>query len=155
MPDRGFRRDGRATASVFTDPRGTLTLVPFEEIPFAPIRVYVLHSMPAGARRGGHACRVQRRLLVGLTGRCTVVLDDGRHSRRRSLGGGDMLLIEPGTWHEIETVDDAAAILVFADGAYDPTDYITDRSQVRLAAEHGRRTPTRPERRSARRRRAG
>ena len=135
MPDRGFRRDGQRDRVGVHGPRGTLTLVPFEDIPFAPIRVYVLHSMPAGARRAGHACRIQRRLLVGLAGHCTVVLDDGRRSRRRPLGGGDMLLIEPGTWHEIETVDDAAAILaLFADGAYDPADYITDRAQVRLAA---------------------
>jgi dTDP-4-dehydrorhamnose 3,5-epimerase-like enzyme len=134
VPHRGSTGDERGTAPVFRDPRGTLTLVPFEEIPFTPIRAYVLHSMPAGARRGGHACRVQRRLLVGLTGRSTVVLDDGRDPREQSLGGGETLLIEPGTWHEIETLDDEAAILVFADGAYDPGDYIADRSQVRLAA---------------------
>jgi dTDP-4-dehydrorhamnose 3,5-epimerase-like enzyme len=120
---------------VFEDERGTLTLVASQQMPFPPRRTYVLHRMPAGARRGGHANRSQRRLLVGLSGAATVTIADGRNPDRHIvLGGGDTMLIQPGIWFELEIHDEDAAILVFADGDYDPGDRVRERSQLPLDA---------------------
>jgi UDP-2-acetamido-3-amino-2,3-dideoxy-glucuronate N-acetyltransferase len=120
-------------AAVFTDPRGTLTQVSLEQIPFAPARVYVLHTMPVGAKRGGRAARRQRRVLVGISGSLSIVLDDGRETRDLRLQPGDMLPIEPGVWHELSIEEEHTAVLVFASGPYDPDDYVADRSQLPLS----------------------
>ncbi len=118
---------------MFEEPRGKLTLVEADRIPFPVGRTYTLHELPAGARRGGHACRTQHRLLVGLSGRVDVTLDDGVQERTLALRPGDTLLIAPGTWHELLVADDGAAVLVFAEGDYDPGQYVTERSALPLA----------------------
>jgi dTDP-4-dehydrorhamnose 3,5-epimerase-like enzyme len=120
--------DGPAKVGVFTDSRGTLTLVEAGQIPFVPRRTYLLHDMPPGAVRGGHGNREQNRLLVGISGRSAVTLDDGRRTREVSLLVGQSLLIEPSVWHEIEICEADTAILVFADGDFDPDDMFDDRS---------------------------
>lgn len=113
--------------SVFSDPRGTLTLVATEHVPFTARRTYVLHHMPAGAIRGGHANLTQARLLVGLSGCATVTLDDGHGVEQVELVPGKSLLIEPAVWHEIQVLDVGTEILVFAEGDYDPGDMVVDR----------------------------
>jgi dTDP-4-dehydrorhamnose 3,5-epimerase-like enzyme len=118
---------------VFTDERGTLTQVGLDQIPFVPARVYVLHSMPVGATRGGRAARRQRRVLVGVSGSVAIALDDGRRTWEASLRGGDMLLIEPGVWHELSIEEEHTTVLVFASGPYDPEDYVADRAQLPLS----------------------
>jgi oxalate decarboxylase/phosphoglucose isomerase-like protein (cupin superfamily) len=118
---------------VFEEPRGKLTLIEADRIPFPVSRTYALHELPAGAKRGGHACRTQHRLLVGLSGRVQVTLDDGRDARTVAFAPGDTLLIAPGTWHELLVCDGGAAILVFAEGSYDRTEYVTERSELPLA----------------------
>ena len=122
-------------APVFTDPRGSLTLVPYDELPFDPARVYVLGDIPNGARRAGHACRTQHRFLLGLSGTAAVTLDDGHTTGRLELRHGDTLHIPPGTWHELEATTGGVEILVLADGPHDPDDYLTDRSRLPLAAD--------------------
>src|SRR5581483_6715829 len=120
-------------AAVFTDPRGTLTQVSLDQIPFVPARVYVLHTMPVGAKRGGRAARRQRRVLVGISGSVAIALDDGVRTWEACLRGGDMLLIEPGVWHQLSVEEDRTSVLVFASGPYDPDDYVADRAQLPLS----------------------
>jgi quercetin dioxygenase-like cupin family protein len=119
---------------VYEDPRGSLTLVSFEQVPFVPERVYVLGDIPPGVRRAGHACRRQQRFLVSLSGHAAVTLDDGHTSERVEIARGDTLHLAPGTWHEIEAADATVGILVLADGPHDPADYVTDRSRLPIAS---------------------
>jgi dTDP-4-dehydrorhamnose 3,5-epimerase-like enzyme len=131
-----MRRRDSATEQVqsFSDDRGRLTLVEAAQVPFTVRRTYVLHEMPAGTRRGGHANRTQHRLLVILAGGVTVRLDDGTGERQLSLRSGETLLVEPAVWHELEISGPDTAVLVFADGDYDPGDYIEDRTALAPAA---------------------
>jgi oxalate decarboxylase/phosphoglucose isomerase-like protein (cupin superfamily) len=117
---------------VFEEPRGKLTLVEADRIPFSVRRTYALHELPRGARRGGHACRTQHRLLVGLRGRVEITLDDGLQERTIAFAPGDTLLITPRTWHELLVRDDGAAVLVFAEGDYDSSEYVSERSALPL-----------------------
>jgi quercetin dioxygenase-like cupin family protein len=121
-------------APVFEDRRGKLTLVSFDSIPFTPARAYVLSDIPRGATRGGHASRTQNRMFVGLSGEAKVTLDDGRHSGSVKLRAGAMIHVPPGTWHQIEAIDSELAVLVFADGNYDRSDYVTDRAALPVTA---------------------
>lgn len=117
----------RGAAGVFSDSRGTLTVLAAEEVPFTPRRTYVLHGIPVGAIRGGHANRTQTRLLVLISGRATVILDDGRSVQTIPLCASDSLLIPPAVWHEIEVDEPATVILVFANGDHDSDGQVADR----------------------------
>ena len=134
MPDKESVRATLGAAPVFSDPRGKLTLVDYGAIPFAVSRAYVLSELPDGALRAGHACRTQQRFMVGISGVASVTVDDGLRSRRIGLAGGDTLHVPPRTWIEIEAAGGGVVILVFADGAYDPGDYVSDRAELRTAA---------------------
>jgi hypothetical protein len=68
--------------------------------------------------------------LVGISGVATVTIDDGRASERARFTSGDTIHVPPGTWLEIEAQDDRVVMLVFADGDYDPSDYIPDRAEL-------------------------
>ena len=124
----------RSPARVFADERGKLTLVALNQIPFEPDRAFVLSELPLGTARAGHACRTQHRFLVGISGQATVTVDDGHKSEREPLGGGDTMHIPPATWIEITPNCEGVTILVFADGEYDPSDYMTDRYELPVAA---------------------
>jgi hypothetical protein len=115
---------------MFIDARGRLTPVSFDDVPFAPTRAYVIDRVPESARRAGHACRTQHRFLVVLTGAARVVVDDGLRSQRLQLGEGETLHVPPAVWLQIEAACDGVSILVLADGAYDRSDYVFDRSEL-------------------------
>lgn len=135
MDGRASTVIGTGRAPVYEDARGSLTLVPYDELPFVPARAYVLAEIPSGARRAGHACRTQHRFLVGLSGQATVTLDDGHTTAELGLGRGDTVHIAPGVWLEIEAATSGVGILVFADGRYDPDDYVSERSRLPITAE--------------------
>ena len=125
LPERGG-------AQIFADSRGKLTLVQFDELSFDPTRAYVLDSIPVGGLRAGHASRAHHRLLLGISGRARVTLDNGHHTAELELTAGDTLQLPPGVWLEIEALEERTAMLVFADGDYDPGDIERDRSALPL-----------------------
>jgi quercetin dioxygenase-like cupin family protein len=119
---------------VFRDERGALTLTDFDALPFQPARAYVLHAIPAGARRGGHAHRVQHRFLAVVSGRARVLEDAGAGERSFELGAGEALHVPPGVWHELEAIEDGLVVLVLASGRHDPSDYVHERYEMPLTA---------------------
>lgn len=121
-------------ARVFRDARGALTLAELDRLPFACRRVYVLHDVPVGGTRGGHASRTQHRYIVIVRGRAALVLDDGHETKRLELMPGDGIHIPPGTWNELEALDDELVVLACASGDYDPDDYIATRAASPTAA---------------------
>jgi dTDP-4-dehydrorhamnose 3,5-epimerase-like enzyme len=132
MPQRGPQRSRRGELRVFEDERGALTLTEFDSLPFAPARAYVLHGIPRGARRGGHAHREQQRFLAIVSGRASVVHDDGVEAHRFEIGAGESLHVPSGVWHELEALDDDLVVMVFASGAHDPRDYVHWREELAL-----------------------
>jgi dTDP-4-dehydrorhamnose 3,5-epimerase-like enzyme len=122
------------SADVFEDARGRLTLVPWERLPFTPARGYVLSEIPAGALRAGHASRTQQRFLLCLAGLAALTLDDGRETEQRTLAAPQTLHIPPGTWLQIQALDDRLSVLVLADGPYDEDDYVHDRAKLPLTS---------------------
>lgn len=140
MAVRASTTSSLGAADVFEDSRGRLTLVPWERLSFVPARAYVLSEIPAGARRGAHAARSQHRFLVWLSGRATVVLDDGRETSELRLACPATLHIPPGTWLEITALGDDLSVLVLADGPYDPGDYVKDRSMLPIDSASAEQT---------------
>jgi mannose-6-phosphate isomerase-like protein (cupin superfamily) len=117
---------------VFRDERGTLTLAEFDSLPFVPVRVYVLHGIPEGARRAGHAHRRQQRWLAVISGSVEVTEDDGHGARTFELAEGRSLHVPPGVWHELRALGSDVVILVLASGPHEPSDYVHERSAMPL-----------------------
>src|SRR4051812_31662743 len=97
-------RDLRDELEVFRDERGTLTLAELDSLPFVPVRAYVLHAIPEGARRAGHAHRSQQRWLAVISGSVEVIEDDGRAARTFELGEGRSLHVPSGVWYELRAL---------------------------------------------------
>jgi len=123
----------RRRLEVFRDERGALTLADLEAVPFVPARAYVLHDIPAGACRGGHAHRSQQRWLAVISGSVEVTEDDGRGANSFELGEGCSLHVPAGVWHALRALGPDVVILVLASGPHDPSDYVHERSAMPLA----------------------
>jgi dTDP-4-dehydrorhamnose 3,5-epimerase-like enzyme len=115
------------------DPRGNISIVEKDIIPFDFKRVYYLYDVPSGAVRGGHAHREQLELLVAVSGSFDVVLNDGKdqaniHLNRPNFG----LLIRQGVWRELENFSSGSVCLVLASAVFDESDYIRDFEDFKL-----------------------
>jgi dTDP-4-dehydrorhamnose 3,5-epimerase-like enzyme len=109
------------------DPTGCLTPLDAADLPFPLQRVWFLHDVPEGARRGGHAHHEMEELVVAVSGSFDVVTVGalGRHRwhlNRASVG----LYIPPGEWRYLANFSSNAVALVAASTTYDPEDYIRD-----------------------------
>jgi len=99
-------------------------------VPFEIRRVYYLFDVPSSARRGGHAHKSLRQLLIALSGSFDVVLKDGKEERVVTLNKPDKgLLISNNIWRELENFSSGAVCLVVASDVYDEGDYIRDYSE--------------------------
>ena len=97
--------------------------------PFSVKRVYWVHSLSAGDRRGAHAHRTMQQLLIAISGSIAVKLDDGRRQRDFVLSSPTHALWVPaGVWRIIEALTDHTAFISLASTHYDEQDYIRDYS---------------------------
>lgn len=111
----------------FTDARGTLRPLDFAALGFEVRRAFLV-TAPAGARRGGHAHRLTRQILVATAGEVHLAYAAGGESGEIALApGGPPILIAPGVWTSQTYCGAAPCLLVFADRDYDPADYVRTR----------------------------
>ncbi len=110
------------------DDRGML--VAFEEgidIPFEIKRVYFMYDTKPGVRRGFHAHKNLKQILVCVKGSCKVLMDDGKEKKivhlERPYEG---LYIENDIWREMYDFSEDAVLMVFASDFYNEEDYIRD-----------------------------
>ncbi|MBW3518031.1 FdtA/QdtA family cupin domain-containing protein [Flavobacterium sp. NKUCC04_CG] len=109
------------------DPRGNLSVIEKDTVPFAIKRVYYLYDVPSGAERGGHAHIVQSAFLVALSGSFDVILNDGVGEQVITLNRPNKgLLIPEGVWRELKNFSSGSVCLVVSSGEFDETDYIRD-----------------------------
>ena len=109
------------------DPRGNLSVIEKDCIPFAIKRVYYLYDVPSNAYRGGHAHKEQLEFLIALSGSFNVVLDDGKNKQTITLNKPNKgLLIPTGIWRELEDFSAGSVCLVLASDTFLESDYIRD-----------------------------
>ena len=121
-----FNGSGLVALPKIVDPRGNLTAVEqLKEVPFEVRRVYWTYDIPAGERRGGHAHKACREMLVAISGSFSVTLDDGCHRRTFHLNRPyQALLIETGIWRTLSNFSSGAVCLVLASDLFSEDDYI-------------------------------
>jgi hypothetical protein len=107
------------------DPRGNLSVVEKDTLPYPIKRVYYLYDVPSNSARGGHAHIEQIECLIALSGSFSVVLDDGFEKKSFVLNKPNKgLLIPTGIWRELEDFSSGAVCLVLSSGEFLESDYI-------------------------------
>ena len=109
------------------DPRGNLSVIENDVIPFDIKRVYYLYDVPSGAERGGHSHREQYEFLVALSGSLDVILNDGNQQKTVTLNKPfEGLLITNEIWRELKNFSSGAVCLVIASDVFSEDDYIRE-----------------------------
>ena len=109
------------------DPRGNLSVIENNVIPFEIKRVYYLYDVPSGAERGGHSHKEQKEFLVALSGSFDVILNDWNQQKTVTLNKPfEGLLITNGIWRELKNFSSGAVCLVIASDVFSEEDYIRE-----------------------------
>jgi len=110
------------------DERGGLISVESgAQIPFDIKRVYTIFNTKKGQPRGFHAHKSLRQVLICITGKCQILLDNGRQRETVILDEATHgLLLENFIWREISECTDDCVLLVIASDIYCEEDYIRD-----------------------------
>ena len=105
--------------------KGNIGVIENDTIPFDVKRVYYLFDVPSGAKRGGHAHKKLKQVLIAISGSFDVVLKDGKSKETVTLNRPDKgLLIENNIWRELENFSSGSVCLVLASEEFSEDDYI-------------------------------
>ena len=105
--------------------KGNIGVIENDTIPFDVKRVYYLFDVPSGAKRGGHAHKKLKQVLIAISGSFDVVLKDGKSKEIVKLNRPDKgLLIENNIWRELENFSSGSVCLVLASEEFSEDDYI-------------------------------
>ena len=97
------------------------------QIPFDPLRYFIVFGVPSREVRGEHAHRACHQFLLCLRGSCSVVADDGRQRVEVLLDAPQRgLYLPPMTWGIQYRYSSDAMLMVFASHHYDAADYIRE-----------------------------
>src|SRR5690554_4837494 len=110
------------------DDRGSLVALEAEKtVPFEIKRVYYIFGTQQGVARGFHAHKQLKQVAVCVTGKCRMILDDGRNKEEVWLDSPTKgLLIGDLVWREMHDFSEDCVLLVLASEHYDESDYIRD-----------------------------
>lgn len=108
------------------DARGDLvSLEALKNIPFDIKRVYYLVKTKTNESRGFHAHKNLKQILICLSGRCRIVLDNGFEREEVVLNSFVQgILIESMIWREMHDFTEDCVLLVLASDYYNENDYI-------------------------------
>ena len=95
--------------------------------PFTPKRFYMIHGMARDEQRGHHAHKALWQAIIATAGRVEIVLDSGVAKRAFTLEHpAQCLIVPPGLWRDITSLEDGPLLFVLASEDYDESDYIRD-----------------------------
>lgn len=116
---------------IHTDTRGKLSAGEFErDIPFTPLRYFMVNEVPFGEVRGEHAHHNCKQFLICVSGSCEVITDNGNEKSITNLDVINKgLYIPEKIWGIQHKYTSACTLLVFASDHYDANDYIRNYAQ--------------------------
>lgn len=108
------------------DSRGSLVALESNKtIPFDIKRVYYIFGTQAEISRGFHAHINLKQVALCITGKCRMIIDDGKQKAETWLDTPTKgLLINDLVWREMHDFSDDCVLLVLASEHYDESDYI-------------------------------
>lgn len=110
----------------FDDERGSLVAIEgIKNVPFEIKRIYYISKNKKNFRRGFHAHKNLKQVLICVNGSCMVHLDNGFETEEILLNNSaEGLYLENNIWREMYNFSDDAVLLVLASEYYDESDYI-------------------------------
>jgi len=110
------------------DDRGSLVALEANQtVPFDIQRVYYIFGTKVGVARGFHAHKDLKQVVVCVTGKCRMILDNGKEKVETWLDSPTKgLLIDGLVWREMHDFSEDCVLLVLASEHYDENDYIRD-----------------------------
>ena len=110
------------------DDRGSLiSLEQNKNIPFEIKRVYYIYGTKQDVRRGFHAHKQLKQVVICISGSCKFLLDDGKDKKNILLDTPEKgLVISDVIWREMYDFSTDCILMVLADELYDESDYIRD-----------------------------
>lgn len=123
--------DGASLVTLPTHGGGDGILIALEEnseqVPFSLQRTYYIYGVKDTLRRGFHAHKTLKQLLVCVSGSCDVLLDNGSDSRVFHLTKPNKgLVISKPLWREMFNFSSGCVLMVLASEKYNTEDYIWD-----------------------------
>ncbi len=108
------------------DERGMLiALESYNEIPFDIKRVYYMYDTLKDVRRGFHAHKELKQILICIHGSCKIHLDNGKETSEVLLDKPyEGLYVSSDMWREMYDFSKDAVLMVLASELYDESDYI-------------------------------
>ena len=112
----------------FSDERGGLSVLQTGQgVPFSIKRIYYLYDTKVTHVRGVHAHHKLEQVIVALSGKFEVKLDDGRSSKIVVLDKPNLgLYVSPMIWREVTPIENNGICMVLASRKYEEEDYIHD-----------------------------
>ena len=113
------------------DDRGMLVALEYDkECPFQIKRVYYMYDTKENVRRGYHAHRKLKQLLICVNGSCKIHLDDGEETREVVLDTPKKgLYLGNGIWREMYDFTPGTVLMSLSSELYDESDYIRNYHQ--------------------------
>lgn len=110
------------------DERGDLVIAEVgRQVPFDINRIFYIFNTEDGGKRGFHAHKKNRIVLIALRGSSIIKLDNGRNKEEVLLDCPNQgLVLEPEVWHSMEEFKKDTVLLVLASELYDEDDYLRD-----------------------------
>ena len=110
------------------DKRGQLiALEEGKDVPFEIKRVYYMYDTGKNVRRGYHAHKNLKQILICVHGSCKIHLDDGYQTEEIVLDKpNEGLYIANNIWREMYDFSEDAVLMVLASQLYDEDDYVRD-----------------------------
>jgi len=110
------------------EPNGTLVVAEAgRQVPFEIVRIFAVTAVGEGECRGHHAHKHLNQLLVCLSGKVEVIMDDGQERRSVMLDHPARALhLPPGIWAEQTYEGPGTVLLVLCDRPYEEQDYIRE-----------------------------
>ena len=120
------------------DTRGQLVVCEsIRNVPFDIKRVYYLVGTKDDVSRGFHAHKKLEQVAVCVSGKCLMVLDDGKNKEEAWLDSPvKVIRIDRMIWHEMHHFSADCVLLVMASDYYDEADYIRDYSEFLKVISH-------------------
>jgi dTDP-4-dehydrorhamnose 3,5-epimerase-like enzyme len=110
------------------DLRGRLTAGEFDrQIPFKPLRYFMVLDVPGREVRGEHAHRACHQFFIAVRGSVSIVVDDGRAREEITLDSPERgVYVPPMIWAAQYRYSPDAVLLALASDYYNADDYIRD-----------------------------
>lgn len=110
------------------DERGHLVIVEgLVDIPFEIKRIFYIYGSDANVIRGNHANRRSEFVLINVSGKSKVKIDNGRNIQVVELNEPHSGIYLPRMiWKEMYDFSSDSVLLVLASEVYDPQEYIRD-----------------------------